>query len=346
MAIFLNRKYTQFMFAIVVGSAMLTIHASVAKSDDLDLDEVIERVFLERNKLYAGDVSVRGLKQVVNFANEEVTRNTRDIVERFRFDYSQNHLFHEEELHNLSDKPTVNPLHRITIFSASGTYVNSVEASTISVSDVNAPAHAIDFRAVGLSIYVDLMNSMNLAVHEKTIRRSRKEEKIELERLDQDGLVVLTVMHGDPLDKLKASNRRTRCWIDTGNGYTVVRLETQSLRKSESPDKEESWRVPTITVSTSWKPFNGTWVPLSTHTDLTVGIPDVSTSTFSFDLAFEWHSVNQDFREADYSIERLDVPRGSHCIIDGRGIRREKPVIVQHPNVDPLRLKWINKVNQ
>ncbi|QDS94494.1 hypothetical protein FF011L_32730 [Roseimaritima multifibrata] len=346
MANFLNRKYSHFVFAMVVVTAMLTIHASVAKSDDLDIDEVIERVFLERKKLYAGDVSVRGLKQVANFANQEMTRNTRDIVERFRFDYSQNHLFHEEELHNLSDKPTVNPLHRITILAASEGYVKSVEASTISVSDVNTPMRALDLRAVGLSIYVDLMNSMNLAAYEKMIRRSHKEEKIELERLDQDGLVVLTVIHGDPLDQLKASNRRTRCWIDTGNGYTVVRLETQSLRKGDSPDKEESWRVPTITVSTSWKPLNGTWVPLSTHTDLTVGIPDVSTSTFSFDLAFEWHSVNQDFREADYSIELLDVPRGSHCIIDGRGIRREKPVIVQHPNVDPLTLKRINTFNQ
>ncbi len=116
--------------------------------------------------------------------------------------------------------------------------------------------------------------------------------------------------------RLAADHLRTVC-IDEQRGFTSIRLEVAG--GAVKPGEEGDWASPTIVSDVSWIEVSGVWVPKTYHIENTLS----SGRKCSYDLAFEWESVNKPIPYVLFTAEGFDLKRGTY-IVD---VRLGKPII-------------------
>jgi hypothetical protein len=104
-------------------------------------------------------------------------------------------------------------------------------------------------------------------------------------------------------------------WIDEKRGHTPIRLHCQDAptggRRPEPP-----WFVSTA----SWRQVSGAWVPSTYH----IQKQENGGLLLSYDLTFDWISVNRGVEPGLLTAQGLDAPEGT-TISDFRG---DKPIRV------------------
>ena len=91
-------------------------------------------------------------------------------------------------------------------------------------------------------------------------------------------------------------------WLDSKRGHSPVRLE---LRVRMNP--EDEWSAIKATSEATWEEVNGVWVPK------TVVLVNHFNATKTYELAFEWESVNEPVPAKLFTWHGFDLP--SHTLI-------------------------------
>lgn len=326
-------RLSVFIFFLILTSEV----APSQEAPPANSQQIITQMFSGRERLGAGDVRIRGVEKRVTFRQNVNKTNSRDIAERLRFDLSRASVWHEVELHNLDSQPTENPLHRVTVFSASAAYCKSVEAKQITIAAPSAPSKFWDVRAFGIATAVDVMDFTRLSEHKPAFTYYLDRSRVTIEGPDTQGIAVATIEHGSDPNARENIDGRSRFWIDTSRGYVPIRMEGQELDAQASTPGRRVWKEPNDLSSTSWELINGVWVPTSFSVKHVVGVAGLDSLEISFDLTMEWLSVNPEFKEEEFSLAKLDIPKGSHLIIDAR---RDPPLIVQKPGILDTTTRW------
>jgi hypothetical protein len=109
---------------------------------------------------------------------------------------------------------------------------------------------------------------------------------------------------------------RVSLWIDESN-YCPVRME---FCRGQGPVDSGEWARPMLVEETSWRQVNQVWVPKALR------ITDVkNTGRQSYDLNFNWESVNVAIPPSQFTAEGLGLPKGT-IVVD---TRLGKPVITK-----------------
>lgn len=292
----------------------------------------------ERERLYAGDVTIRGVEERSTTGGSKDVSNSRDILERMQFDFVRNRLWHEKQISSLISGPRPAPLHEVFACGESASFRKQVESKQITIVNPSAPGRFWDVRACGICSHADMLSFTQLPQHAEALQRGLKEGRFTEDQVEKDGVAVLTLTYArglNPTDK-DAIDGRSRFWIDTKRGFVPIKMESQDLdTRSQSTGRLE-WKPVSVRSLATWQLRDEIWVPTSAQVGLFLIQPDDSKFTISHDLIFEWHSVNPELGESAFSLDRLDEPKGTHLIIDTT-IDRAKPTIVQHPSVHNLK---------
>ncbi|WP_153558032.1 hypothetical protein [Roseimaritima sediminicola] len=316
----------------VVLFVWIPIHIASAQSA-LTPKEVVARIVESREKLYAGDVVIRGIERRAFPNQPNPVRSTRQIFERQLFDLPRERLWHEQRKGALTTEADPDAPHEVRLFGAEGYYQCSVYAKHINVFRPALPVDFWDCRAFGICTFGDLNSFARFEEHVGNFEAAIAGSLAKVESTDADGIIVLVVDSPKSSQKPGDINRRTRYWVDTNQDFVVVRMEQQY--KSQSSQKgtgDAVWMPPTTKSATEWTFVNHVWVPKSTNVSFRLNEEGNTVLSVQFELAFDWHAVNQVFDESNYSLAKLDVPEGSHYILD---MQRDpaNPLVVQHPNI-------------
>jgi hypothetical protein len=123
--------------------------------------------------------------------------------------------------------------------------------------------------------------------------------------------------------RLKISNvtdARERLWIDLKNGFVPLRFELQE--RDTRYTYREVWKAPDLLTTATWRQFDGAWLPVACMTEST----DSGGGKLSYELQFEWQSVNRPVPGELFTAEDITPPNG--LIID---CRVNPAVIVRRP---------------
>jgi hypothetical protein len=106
-------------------------------------------------------------------------------------------------------------------------------------------------------------------------------------------------------------------WIDEVRGFTVVRSETRFPLSNVDP---VVWGEPTFTNVVTWALEDEIWVPKTFKIE-----NRVERAVRSYDLAFEWESVNKPVPDRWFSVDGLDISERTEVydMTTGQRILRE-----------------------
>ncbi len=302
-----------------------------------DATTTVSGYIAERERLYAGDVTIRGVEERSTTGGSKSFSNSRDILERMQFDFVRNRLWHEKQISSLNSGPRPAPLREVFVYGESAAFRKQVEAKQITIAKPSAPRQFWDVRACGICSHGDMLNFTQLPQHAEALQRGLKEGRLTEDHVGKDGVAVLTLTYARGLNPTNkdAIDGRSKFWIDTKRGFVPIKMESQDLdTRSQSTGRLE-WKPVSVRSSATWQLREEVWIPTSAQVGLFLIGPDDSAYTIRHALSFEWHSVNPEMDESAFSLDRLDKPKGTHLIIDTT-VDRAKPIIVQHPSVHNL----------
>lgn len=317
----------------VVLALSLATHlscCSVSHGEDT-AEDLVSRMIISREQLHAGDLTIRGFERRESLGANN-TIHTRPVQERIRFDFARARLWHEKTLTYANMDPDSGPLHEIIVYGKGGTYRKSVEAMQIAIGKAGVPSGFWDPRIYGLCTYDDLLRYTTLAKYAEAFREGISEAKFTIGPRGNDGIVVAEYLYGSDPGKPEVIDGRRRIWIDSDRGFVPIRTEQQQRGAGSMASNSEGWMPPVAVSTATWEIQDGVWVPTSAIVKLKVEDSSGEGLAITYDLAFDWLLINPPLDESVFSLERLDVPAGSHYIIDTR-LDRTRPLIIQHPAV-------------
>lgn len=327
---------TSFLLVLAHFACCLGI-ASVGFCNDRDSELCLDRMIGNREQIYAGDYAMRGVHKLNTVVKGVATTASRDINERIKFDFSQGVLRHEKEIGSLGDPESVTPPRQVLLYGADASYRQSVDAKRIDVGQKSEPQDFFDPRIAGMCSIAGFEKSVRLSLLTEAFRAGLNEHRFSVQ--DADDEILIAVLNVPQNEGGKFMSRR-RLWIDKNRGYVPIRMEMQWNEAFSTDEATPRWGKPFETGEATWEEMQGVWVPTSASITLSQQAPVRQYSeVLTYDLAFQWFAVNPEYDPAEFLIETLDIPKGSHLIVDSSG-NRSKPVITQHPNVpnaDELR---------
>lgn len=313
---------------VLLFYCVLSLCNAVSKGAGGLADAVVAGLVSEREKLYSGDVNMRGREKRVDTAVSVSTE--REIFERHAFNY-QDELFHIDQLLTYLTPINENALSsrassQVLVLSEDASYTKSVDAKQIVIGVRPDVVQYTDFRCFGMCSFDDMENKATIADYAATFHRAAKHNLLTVS--EDRGLQVLNLEYGFNPNNPKEIVGRRRIWIDPERGHIPVRMEEQFKTEEAASAK---WKSPHAISTATWKHVGDTWVPTSAEVNYNLVAPGRGTFSVDYDLAFEWNAVNKELDPILFTIEGLDVPPGSHVISDHS--QRGEPVIVQHPGV-------------
>lgn len=120
-------------------------------------------------------------------------------------------------------------------------------------------------------------------------------------------------------------------WFSADQGNVPVRFVARTLKQLD--DGSFQPKGPNETdCSVHWMDFEGAFVPREqTITERVLNPAGEVVGTKDTALAYEWEMVNEDFEDLSvFTVESLDLPKGSHKIVDGRS---GEPIVIQDPRI-------------
>lgn len=120
-------------------------------------------------------------------------------------------------------------------------------------------------------------------------------------------------------------------WFSTDRGNVPVRFLTRKLKQADDGSLQPNGPND-VDFSVHWIEFKGAFVPREqTITERVLNPAGEVLGSMDTGLTFEWEMVNEDFEDMSvFSVESLDVPKGSHKIVDGRS---GEPIVIQDPRI-------------
>ncbi len=116
---------------------------------------------------------------------------------------------------------------------------------------------------------------------------------------------------------------RTSLWVDESN-FTPIRLEHHN---GKGPTEASGWEPPMMVSEVAWREINQVWVPK------TFSIKDVKRNGVnSCDLDLMWESVNQPVPAKVFTVEGLELKKGTQIVDTQLG----KPIITSVVGGGPI----------
>ncbi len=100
---------------------------------------------------------------------------------------------------------------------------------------------------------------------------------------------------------------RKTLWVDEAQGFSPVRLHTQEGQTSKDGIK---WSEPDITSEVESVCIGGVWVPHTFRIETRESAPWFR----SYQWTFAWESVNEPVAESLFTVEGMDLPKGTPVI--------------------------------
>jgi hypothetical protein len=303
---------------------------------------VVEQVLSSRSRLFAGDVAVRGrhkkVPYVENSREGRLGSISQAIDERIVFDQARGLLRYEVEKTKMTPESQASadqdPSHEIYVAGTDRFFVKYVEAKRIDIFPQQEFTKLIDVRTVGLCSYEDAAAYAPLSAFEAAFQRGLAEGHISVEATDIEHIIIMTLHLSHQTAASTTIPGRRRFWIDCNRGHTPIKMEQQMAFPNEGGDLV--WRSPLATAATEWTERNGAWVPISTALEYFIREKEQILGCWKYELAFEWHSVNEDIASDVFGLGDLDIPPQSHFISDRR--KPEGQRLLQHPAVPDARM--------
>lgn len=312
---------------------LLVFFAPCSASDD-EL-HIISSLINGRERLYAGEVSIRGLERHSDLESKSPP-NVRSISELMRFDFANGRLWHEVE-RTWADMPVdAKPPIEVYVYGKDGVFRKDVDSRTVTVGKPAPPNAFWDLRVFGLCTYDDLLRFTKLSDFEVAFREASKNGTLMIHSQFDGELIVIDYLNSSSAQTPETLDVRRRIWIDPARDHVPVRTE-QHFKDTGSLDTDaDGWALGAVSSATWERLDNDVWVPESAMVLMKVG-DSSGGMTIEYELAFEWHSVNPPLDESRFSLATLDAPAGSHHIID-YSIDRTNPIYVQHPLVPDAKV--------
>jgi len=296
---------------------------------------IVSSLISGRERLYAGEVSIRGLERHSDLENKSQP-NVRSIGELMRFDFANGRLWHEVE-RTWADMPVdAKPPIEIFVYGKEGVFRKNVDSKTITVGKPSPPNEFWDLRVFGLCTYDDLLRFTKLSDFEVAYREASENGTLKVLSQDENGLIAIDYLNISSAKTPETLDVRRRIWIDPARDHVPVRTEQHFQNTGSIDTDSDGWALGAVSTATWERVGDGVWVPASATVLMKVG-DSSGGMTIEYELAFEWHSVNPLLDESRFSLTTLDVPVGSHHIID-YSIDRTNPIYVQHPLVPDAKV--------
>lgn len=116
---------------------------------------------------------------------------------------------------------------------------------------------------------------------------------------------------------------RSTYWIDEASGFTVIKSETRLPRSNVEP---VAWGNPEYVSDVTWERRDDVWVPKSFK------IQDPGARQLrTYDLAFEWESVNKPIADNYFTIAGMDKKDRTEAynVTTGKAILREVVILAE-----------------
>lgn len=340
------RERSSLTGAIAIGFLLvlqfLVCYAPCSASDD-EL-HIVSRLIIGRQRLYAGEVSIRGLERHSDLENKNPP-SVRLINELMRFDFANGRLWHEVE-RAWADMPAdAKPPVEILVYGKDSVFRKDVDSRTITVGKPSVPNDFWDLRVFGLCTYDDLLRFTKLSDFEIAYQEALKNGTFKVRSQDEDGLIVIDYLNSSSSKRLETLDVRRRTWIDPAREHVPVKTEQQFKNPGSLDTDTDGWAPPSAVSTATWKRHgDDIWVPASAKVMMKVG-DSSGGMMIELELAFEWHAVNPPLDESQFSLTTLDVPVGSNHIIDFSK-DRTNPIYLQHPLIpDAKMLRKIQEAN-
>lgn len=172
---------------------------------------------------------------------------------------------------------------------------------------------AFDIRCLGLAYLLDLEQASSF----DEMYRSWLDDKPQSVTQEADG--VWRVRWEDEMNQ-------TTIWVKESQGFTPIRLEG---RFKSGKGAKSRWSDPKTTSEVTWQQLSGVWVPKTFRIENTI----IPNRTLSYDLSFEWESVNEPVAESLFTPQGLGIKRKAVVIDQTLGT----PIITHQLNY-PIQL--------
>jgi hypothetical protein len=185
-----------------------------------------------------------------------------------------------------------------------------------------------------MSTYDDLINYNDLRAFQLSFRRFNERGAFTVQEADEPGAMVASMTYGYDLSDPSVIHGRRQIWISVRDGFTPFRVQEQFKvpKPVDGNQRDDEWQRPHAQGTAEWTEMSGVWVPVTATIELLTRMPDASVVfRVAYELAFEWHGVNQEFDPQLFSLEGLDIPQGSHIISDRRS--STELGLTRHPSV-------------